>query len=154
MLNVPNVKFLAHLAHQTQKRSFIRCSKCQKLCHIWTVLLQICNGTDENGISFINFLFSFLSPLSSLYSFLFSLSLSLRLSVSASVSSFSFFLTLPLFLWLLIFLYGPSWFRGWWWWWIVLVRVFMGLGWFHGSVVRQIKLDLVVNTCFHSRQQQ
>ena len=27
VLNVPNAKFLAHLAHQTQKRSFIRCSK-------------------------------------------------------------------------------------------------------------------------------
>ena len=27
VLNVPNAKFLAHLAHQTQKWSFIRCFK-------------------------------------------------------------------------------------------------------------------------------
>ena len=57
-------------------------------------------------------------------------------SSSFSVSPLSFFLTLTLFLWLLIFLRRTSWFRGWWW--IILVRDFVGLGWFHGSVVRQV----------------
>ena len=52
-------------------------------------------------------------------------------SSSLSVSPLSFFLTLTLFLWLLIFLRWTSWFRGWWW--IILVRDFVGLGWFHGS---------------------
>ena len=63
VLNVPNAKFLAHLAHQTQKRSFIRCSKWQKLYHIWTVPLQICNGMEKCCKNFI-ILYSLFSLLS------------------------------------------------------------------------------------------
>ena len=46
--NVPNAKYLAHLAHQTQKWSIIKCSKSQKLCHIAIVPSQIWDGTDNN----------------------------------------------------------------------------------------------------------
>ena len=50
MVNVPNAKYLAHLPHQTQKRSFIRCSKSKKLCHIATVPSQILwDNMDNNG---------------------------------------------------------------------------------------------------------
>ena len=61
--NVPNAKYLAHLPHQTQKWSFMRCAKSQKLYNMATVPLQICNGTDRCCKSFIilYFLFSLLS---------------------------------------------------------------------------------------------
>ena len=68
VLNVPNAKYLAHLVHQTPKTPFIRCAKSHKICHMWIVPVRT-----KNGIWVNNFLFSFLSPLSSLYSFLFSL---------------------------------------------------------------------------------
>ena len=42
-----NAKYLAHLAHQTQKRSFIRCAKCVKLLQHATVPSQFCHGTDK-----------------------------------------------------------------------------------------------------------
>ena len=94
VVNVPNVWHLAHLSHQTQKRRFIRCSKSQKLCNMTTVPSQILDGTNRNGINFYSFLFSFLSPLSSLYS-LFSLLphnvLDLFLSHSLSTSPLFFF---------------------------------------------------------------
>ena len=45
--NVPNAKYLAHLAHQTQKWCFMRCAKSQKLYNMATVSLQICNDTDK-----------------------------------------------------------------------------------------------------------
>ena len=64
MPNVPNAKYLAHLAHQTQKTPFIRCSKSYYFCHMWTVPSQICHCTDSCGISFYYFLFHFLSHLS------------------------------------------------------------------------------------------
>ena len=75
--------------HQTPKTQFIRCAKSQKFCHMWTVPLQICNGTDEKWYNFYCFLFSFLSPLSSVYSFLFSLTsvLSHRFSSLSPLSS-------------------------------------------------------------------
>ena len=60
---------LAHLPHQTQKQKFIRCSKFQKLCNTTIVSSQIWDSTDRNGIHFYSFLFSFLSPLSSLFLF-------------------------------------------------------------------------------------
>ena len=66
---MPNAKYLAHLAHQTQKQSFIRCSKSQKLCNTATVPSQIWDDTNRNGINFYIFLFSFLSPLFSLFLF-------------------------------------------------------------------------------------
>ena len=64
-----NAKYLAHLPYQTQKRSFIRCFKSQKLCNTVTVPSQIWDGTDRNGINFYSFLFSFLAALSSLILF-------------------------------------------------------------------------------------
>ena len=70
---MPNAKYLAYMPHQIPKTHFIKCAKSQKFCHMWTVPLQICNGTDEKWYNFYCFLFSFLSPLSSVYSFLFSL---------------------------------------------------------------------------------
>ena len=38
--NVPNAKYLAHLAHQTQKQNFIRCVKCVKFLQHATVPLH------------------------------------------------------------------------------------------------------------------
>ena len=69
MCQMPNIWHTKH-----QKPHFIRCSKFHNFCHIWIVSLHICHCTDENGITDYNiFLFFFLSPLSSAYSFLFSL---------------------------------------------------------------------------------
>ena len=88
MVNVPNVKYLAHLPHQPPKTIFIRYSKCHNFCNIWTVPLHICHYTDENGILINIFLFSSLSPLSLVYSFLFSLTsiLSHRFPLSYKLS--------------------------------------------------------------------
>ena len=71
--NVPNVKYLAHLAYQTQKWTFIRCAKCAKIIEHAIVRSHFWKRTDPNAISVYWFLFIFLSPLSSLYSFFFSL---------------------------------------------------------------------------------
>ena len=72
MCQMPNIWHIWHTKHQ--KPHFIRCSKFHNFCHIWIVSLHICHCTDENGITNYNiFLFFFLSPLSSAYSFLFSL---------------------------------------------------------------------------------
>ena len=70
-----------HTKHQ--KPMLIRYFKCQKFWHIGTVPSQIWDGTDRNCINFNSFLFSFLSPLSSL--FLFS-SLSHLFSLTGSLS--------------------------------------------------------------------
>ena len=77
VVNVPNAKYLAHLPHQTPKTIFIRRSKCYNFCNIWIVPLHIYHCTEGNGILINIFLFSFLSPLSSVYYFLFSLTDSL-----------------------------------------------------------------------------
>ena len=77
--NVPNVKYLANLPHQTQKWSFMRCVKSQKLYNMATIPLQICNGTNRCCKNFI-VLYSLFSLLS-LHFFLFS-SLSLFGSLS------------------------------------------------------------------------
>ena len=63
MANLPNVKYLAHLPHQTQKWSFMRCAKSQKLYNMVTVLLQMCNSMDRCCKNFIilSSLFSLLS---------------------------------------------------------------------------------------------
>ena len=79
--NVPNVIYLAHLPHQTQKWSFMRCAKSQRLYNMATVPLQICNDTDRCCKNFIviyslfsllslHFFFSLLShsPVPSLFS--------------------------------------------------------------------------------------
>ena len=60
---MPNAKYLAHLPHQTQKWSFMRCTKSQKLYNMATVPLQICNGTDRCSKNFI-VLYSLFSLLS------------------------------------------------------------------------------------------
>ena len=39
--NVPNAKYLAHLAHQTQKRTLIKCAKCLKILRHAIVRSQI-----------------------------------------------------------------------------------------------------------------
>ena len=93
--NVPNAKYLAHLPHQTPKIPFIRCVKSHKIYNMWTVPLQICNGTDENGKKKEEF---FIHSLSSFFTFsLLSLSFSFFfLRHFISVTLFSSFL-LPLF---------------------------------------------------------
>ena len=70
---VPNAKYLAHIPHQIPFNPFIRCSKCHIFCNMLQYHCKFATVQNQNGISFNNFLFSFLSPLSSLYSFLFSL---------------------------------------------------------------------------------
>ena len=53
---------MPHLAHQTQKRSFIICVKCVKFLQYTTVPLHFWHGTDSNGIcTLLVFLFIFLS---------------------------------------------------------------------------------------------
>ena len=71
MYQMPNIWHIWHTKHQ--KTPFIRCSKSHKICHIWTIPLHFAMVWTKNGISFNVFLFSLLSPLSSVYSFLFSL---------------------------------------------------------------------------------
>ena len=73
VVNVLNAKFLAHLPHQTQKTSNIRCVKFYNFYNMYTVPLQICNGTELKWYNFNNFLFSFLSPLYSVFTLSFSL---------------------------------------------------------------------------------
>ena len=63
--DVPNAKYLAHLAHQTQKIPPIRCYICAKIILFVSVPLQICNGTDTNAKPKYCFLFDFLSCLTS-----------------------------------------------------------------------------------------
>ena len=70
---VPNAKYLAHIPRQTPFDPFIRCSKCHIFCNMLQYRCKFATVRNQNGISFNHFLFSFLSPLSSLYSFLFSL---------------------------------------------------------------------------------
>ena len=71
---MPNAKYLAHLPHQTQKWSFMRCAKSQKLYNMATVSLQICKNTDKCCKNFIVLYSLFLSSLF-IFSFLFSLTL-------------------------------------------------------------------------------
>ena len=89
MCQMPNIWHIWHTKYQ--KTPFIRCSKSHKICHIWTIPLHFAMVWTKNGISFNVFLFSLLSPLSSVYSFLFSLigSLSSQPSIP-SVLSFPF----------------------------------------------------------------
>ena len=78
--NVPNAKYLAHLAHQIQKQGFIRCSKSQKLCHIATIPSQIWDSTDNNGKMGYYYFIAF-------FSLVFHIYLSLRwLSLISSLS--------------------------------------------------------------------
>ena len=39
--NVPNAKYLAHLTHQIQKQTLMRCAKCLKIMRHATVRSQI-----------------------------------------------------------------------------------------------------------------
>ena len=74
-------KYLAHLPHQTQKTSPIRCCICAKFLHFVSVPLQICNSTDTDGKLKNIILFNF--SLSSHFFIWFSLSL-LRICLSLS----------------------------------------------------------------------
>ena len=96
---MPNAKYLAHLPHQTQKTPNIRCAKSHHFYNMWTVPLQICNGTEWCGISFNHFLFFFSllslhfssSNITPLHSFLLSLFFLLNLIVFLSDITLSFF---------------------------------------------------------------
>ena len=59
-----------HIYHTKHKNGDLSdVSKSQKLCNMTTIPSQILDGTNRNGINFYSFLFSFLSPLSSLFLF-------------------------------------------------------------------------------------
>ena len=79
--NVPNAKYLAHLAHQSQKPSLISSSKSQKIWDMATVPSQIWDGTDINAKHCLAYLIRFFSLLISNASFALSPSTSLALSV-------------------------------------------------------------------------
>ena len=79
--NVPNAKYLAHLAHQSQKWSLISSSKSQKIWDMATVPSQIWDGTDINTKHCLAYLIRFFSLLLS--------DASLALSVWHSYHAFS-----------------------------------------------------------------
>ena len=86
----------------------MRCSKCKNIWHESIVPSQIQNSTDKNCKSFIIFLFSFLSPLSLLYSFFFLSSLILpQTFLSTHLFFHSFFFSLLLLFSLLFSLTAP-----------------------------------------------
>ena len=95
-LNVSNVKYLAHLAHQTQKYKNKPSSSVLNVSKFWDMLFE--SVRTEMLFQFNNFLFSFLSPHSSLFSFLFFLILpqSLRHQTSPTHFNHSFFFSLTL----------------------------------------------------------
>ena len=64
VVNVPNAKYLAHLAHQTQKIPFIRCSKCYNFCNMLQYPHIFATVQTDVANAFIIFLFLFLSHLS------------------------------------------------------------------------------------------
>ena len=92
LLNVPNAKYLAHLAHQTQKWTLIKCTKCAKIMEHATVRSHFLECTDENAISiYCFFIHLSLSSLITLFPFFFSpLSFFLRHSYQP-ISSFILF---------------------------------------------------------------
>ena len=96
--NVPNVKYLAHLAHQTQKRTFIRCAKCAKIIEHAIVRSHFWKRTDPNAISvYCFFIHLSLSSLITLFLFFFS-PLSFFLRHSPSLFSLFFLLIVVAFL--------------------------------------------------------
>ena len=89
MCQMLNIWHISHTKHHLTP--FIRCSKCHIFCNMLQYRCKFAMVRNQNGISFNNFLFSFLSPLSSLYSFLFSLTGSLSSQPSIpSILSFPF----------------------------------------------------------------
>ena len=82
--NVPNVKYLVHLAHQSQKLSLISPSKSQKIWDMATVPSQIWDSTDINAKHYLVYLIRFFSLLLSNASLALSSSTSLALSVCHS----------------------------------------------------------------------
>ena len=90
--NVPNAKYLAHLAHQTQKQTLIRCAKYAKIMKHATVRSHFWERTDENAISIYSFFIHLsLTSLITLFfwSFLFSLRHSLSLPFQSSLLKIS-----------------------------------------------------------------
>ena len=57
--NVPNAKYLAHLAHQSQNPSLISSSKSQKIWDMAIVSSQIWDGTDINAKHCLAYLIRF-----------------------------------------------------------------------------------------------
>ena len=94
--NVSNVKYLAHLTHQIQKHKNKPSSGVLNVSKFWDMLFE--SVRTEMLFKFNNFLFSFLSPHSSLSSFLFFLILpqSLRHQTSPTHFNHSFFFLLSL----------------------------------------------------------
>ena len=86
--NVPNAKYLAHLAHQTQKQTLIKCAKYAKIMEHAIVRSHFWEHTNENAISiysfFIHLSLTFLITLF-FWSFLFSLRHSLSLPSQSSL---------------------------------------------------------------------
>ena len=78
--NVPNAKYLAHLAHQSQKPSLISSSKSQKIWDMATVSSQIWDSMDINAKHCLAYLIRFFSLLLS--------NASLALSPSTSLALF------------------------------------------------------------------
>ena len=96
--NVPNVKYLAHLARQTQKRTFIRCAKCAKIIEHATLRSHFWKRMDPNAISiYCFFIHLSLSSLTTLFLFFFS-PLSFFLRHSPSLFSLFFLLIVVAFL--------------------------------------------------------
>ena len=87
--NVPNAKYLAHLAHQSQKPFLITSSKSQKIWDMAIVPSQIWDGTDINAKHCLAYLIRFFSLLLSDASLTFSPSTSLALFVWHSRHAFS-----------------------------------------------------------------
>ena len=96
--NVPNVKYLAHLAHQTQKQTLIRCAKCAKIIEHAIVRSHFWKRTDPNAIFvYCFFIHLSLSSLITLFLFFFS-PLSFFLRHSPSLFSLFFLLIVVAFL--------------------------------------------------------
>ena len=97
---MPNAKYLAHLAHQIQKRTLIRYAKCAKIIEHATVHSHFLERTDPNAISvYCFFIHLSLSSLITLFLFFSLLSHSSSdIPINPSLLSFFFLLIVVAFL--------------------------------------------------------
>ena len=96
--NVPNVKYLAHLAYQTQKWTFIRCAKCAKIIEHAIVRSRFLRAYGSKcHFRLLFFIHLSLSSLITLFLFFFS-PLSFFLRHSPSLFSLFFLLIVVAFL--------------------------------------------------------